>query len=145
MKPATLFAIILFGLATALTAPARAQNPVSASVSQSGKVSFRIRQEDFTIYLSDAGQLLDYYINGKGRIDYDLNGRLRSIGSVGIEYDLNDRIRRIGSSAISYDLSDRIREVGSLRIRYNLNDQITEIGNTRISYDLNGRVSNIDG
>jgi hypothetical protein len=145
MKLSTLLTAILLILSAALKAPAQTQNPVSVSVSQDGKASFRIRQDDFTIYISDAGQILDYYIHSRGRIDYDLNGRLRSIGNVGIDYDLDNRIRKIGNSGISYDLDNRIREIGSLRIWYNINSQITSIGSTRVSYDLlSGRIRSID-
>ena len=144
MKSQFRFLIFLFALSCTFSAPAFAQNQVLVMVSQSGKTSFRINEKDFALYLSETGQLLDYSINGYGDIDYDLNGRLRSIGSVAIDYDLDNRIRKIGAAAISYDLESRIKQVGQLLITYNLNNQITNIGNTHVGYNLNGRVTRLE-
>jgi hypothetical protein len=144
MKPTALLTIVLFTLSAAISGSVFAQAQVLVNVSQSGKTSFRINQEDFTMYVSEAGQLVDYSINGRGDVDYDLNGRLRGVGKVALDYDLDSRLRKIGSAAISYDLDGRITQIGQLGISYNLNSQITNIGNTHVSYNLNGRVSRVE-
>lgn len=120
--------------------PAKAQNGVSAVISQSGKTSFKIQRAAFCIYLSDKGQIEDYSLNAQGRVSYDLKGRLESAGSTTVSYDLNNRIERIGNETISYDLHNRIEQIGAARISYDLHNRIEQIGSVRISYDLHGRV-----
>ena len=143
MKSYPRLTLLLLLLSFAMATPVFAQSPVCTFLSQSGAASFKINQENFTLFLSDKGQIADFNINAKGRVDYDLNGRLRSIGAVGVDYDLDNRIRKIGATSISYNLDNQVSQIGSLRISYNLNNQITGIGSTRISYDFNNRVSSI--
>ncbi|MBC3542016.1 hypothetical protein ACFSC6_08770 [Rufibacter sediminis] len=123
-------AFLVIGFLIFLAIGANAQSKATAYLTEEGNLSFKISKPTFQIILSPKGKITNYVINADGDIDFDLEGRLKKMGTIDISYDFNGRINRIGTEQISYDFDNRV----------------TQIGTTKISYSfITGKVSNISG
>ena len=71
-----------------------------------GQISFECENYKFTVYEDDTP--LKYNFMAGDDIDYDYQGRVRSIGNVDVDYDYQGRIESIGGMNIEYDYNGRL-------------------------------------
>ncbi len=83
----------------------------------------------------------NYYINAKGNISYDYNGRVNKIGNDVIAYNYSNVIEKIGSSSITYRYSDgKLYSIGGIKIEHapvakSGEELIVKIGDLSILYE----------
>ena len=71
-----------------------------------GQISFECENYKFTVYEDDTP--LKFNFMAGDDIDYDYQGRVRSIGNVDVDYDYQGRIESIGGMNIEYDYNGRL-------------------------------------
>jgi hypothetical protein len=143
MKRRRLFCFILMAFLLTISNYARAQNNVTASISQDGDVSFKVVKPAFYILLSQKGRMTGYVIHANGSFSYNANGRVEKVGAVNISYDFDSRINKIDTDQISYDFDGRVSQIGGTKVSYNINNNVDNIGGKQVTYNHNGKADKI--
>ena len=88
-----------------------------------GQISFECENYKFTVYEDDTP--LKYNFMAGDDIDYDYQGRVKSIGDLDIDYDYQGRVESIGNVDVDYDYQGRIESIGGMNIEYDYNGRLS--------------------
>lgn len=143
MTKAIFLPLLLIGFSLVAPVSSQAQQIPRVFVTQTGEVQFKVDGAVYSVVISREGRLIGYSIANSGDFDYDIHGRLASVGDVEISYDIHGRIDEIASDEIGYDIHGRIDEIGDVSISYDIHNRLTRLGSVEVSYDLDGKIVRI--
>lgn len=100
------------------------------------------------IYVDREGNVLGTFVNVQGaKLKVYADGRIELESrdyTTEVDYDANGKIRSIGNVRLRYFNSDRIRSIGDVDFRYSRNGHLDRIGNTEFDYSSRGRLRRIE-
>lgn len=129
-------------------------------LSQNGKYVISFYTRDFSLNISQTGQLSDLSVVQSGKVsnasisrvsrvgnlsvNYNEKGQMNGINDVAIDYGGDGKVSRIGDIPITYTYDGLIDKVGDVKIFYNTNGSVYLIDHYKVSYNYDGVVTNID-
>ena len=100
------------------------------------------------IYVDREGNVLGTFVNVPGaQIKVYANGRIDLESrdyTTEVDYNSNGRIRTIGGARLRYFNNNRIRTIDGIDFRYSRNGRLERIGSTEIDYSSRGRLRRIE-
>ena len=100
------------------------------------------------IYVDREGNVLGTFVNVPGaKIKVYANGQIELESrdyTTEVDYNSNGRIRTIGGARLRYFSNSRIRTIDGIDFRYSRNGLLERIGSTEIDYSSRGRLRRIE-